>query len=78
MFSFASYFEVMVDLSQVPAATIDPEAPLDAATRELMAPLVATLETAQKQLALVDDELAQLPADGPSGGFFRDKQPIPW
>jgi len=36
------------------------EAPLDAATRELMAPLVATLETAQKQLALVDDELAQL------------------
>lgn len=22
--------------------------------------------------------LAQLPADGPSGGFFRDKKPIPW
>jgi NAD(P)-dependent dehydrogenase (short-subunit alcohol dehydrogenase family) len=22
--------------------------------------------------------LATLPADGPTGGFFRDKQPIPW
>ena len=22
--------------------------------------------------------LAQLPEDGPSGGFFRDRRPIPW
>jgi NAD(P)-dependent dehydrogenase (short-subunit alcohol dehydrogenase family) len=22
--------------------------------------------------------LATLPDDGPTGGFFRDKQPIPW
>jgi hypothetical protein len=22
--------------------------------------------------------LATLPADGPTGGFFRDRQPIPW
>ena len=22
--------------------------------------------------------LATLPEDGPSGGFFRDRQPIPW
>ena len=22
--------------------------------------------------------LATLPDDGPSGGFFRDRQPIPW
>ncbi len=22
--------------------------------------------------------LATLPRDGPTGGFFRDKQPIPW
>lgn len=35
-------------------------APLDEATRELIAPLVATLEVGQKQLALVDDELAQI------------------
>jgi hypothetical protein len=22
--------------------------------------------------------LATLPADGPTGGFFRDREPIPW
>jgi hypothetical protein len=22
--------------------------------------------------------LATLPGDGPSGGFFRDREPIPW
>jgi hypothetical protein len=22
--------------------------------------------------------LATLPGDGPSGGFFRDRKPIPW
>ena len=22
--------------------------------------------------------LAALPPDGPNGGFFRDRQPIPW
>jgi hypothetical protein len=22
--------------------------------------------------------LATLPADGPNGGFFRDREPIPW
>ncbi|MBV9946550.1 MAG: IS110 family transposase [Myxococcales bacterium] len=35
------------------------EAPLDASTRRLMGPLVATLTVAQEQLALVDTEVAQ-------------------
>lgn len=35
-------------------------APLDEATRELIAPLVATLKLGQEQLALIDDELAQV------------------
>jgi transposase len=35
-------------------------APLDAATRALVAPLVATLKSAQEQLVLVDNELAQI------------------
>ena len=35
-------------------------APLDEATRKLMAPLVATLKVGQEQLALVDDELVQI------------------
>jgi transposase len=35
-------------------------APLDAATRALMAPIVATLTTANEQIALVEDELAQM------------------
>jgi transposase len=36
---------------------------LNVATRQLMAPLVATLKTAQEQLDLVDHELAQLAKD---------------
>ena len=35
-------------------------APLDAATRALVAPIVATLTTANEQIALVEDELAQM------------------
>ena len=35
-------------------------APLDAATRALMAPIVATLTTANEQIVLVEDELAQM------------------
>jgi transposase len=37
-----------------------PAAPLDDDTRALMTPLVATLTTAQEQIALVDAELAQI------------------
>lgn len=40
-------------------------AALDAATRSLMAPLVATLKTAQEQLVLVDNELAQIAKQDP-------------
>jgi len=40
-------------------------APLDAATRALMAPLVATLKTAQAQIALVEDDLAKLAKKDP-------------
>jgi transposase len=36
------------------------EAPLDAATRKLIAPLVATLATAEEQIASVDAELAKM------------------
>jgi transposase len=41
------------------------EAPLDKATRALMAPLVATLTVAQEQLAAVDKEIAQVAKDDP-------------
>jgi transposase len=40
-------------------------APLDAATRALMAPLVATLKTAQEQITLVEDELVKLAKKDP-------------
>lgn len=36
------------------------QAPLDQATRALMAPLIATLTVAQQQLALVDQEIAEI------------------
>jgi transposase len=41
------------------------EAPLDPATRALMAPLVATLTVAQEQLAAVDKDIAQLAKGDP-------------
>jgi transposase len=41
------------------------EAPLDQATRALMAPLVATLTVAQQQLAAVDQEIAQVAKEDP-------------
>jgi transposase len=41
------------------------EAPLDRATRTLMAPLVATLTVAQEQLAAVDKEIAQVAKGDP-------------
>jgi transposase len=41
------------------------QAPLDKATRALMAPLVATLKVAQEQLAQVDAEIAQVAKKDP-------------
>jgi len=41
------------------------EAPIDKATRALMAPLVATLTVAQEQLAAVDKEIAQVAKGDP-------------
>lgn len=44
-------------------------APLDAVTRALIAPLVATLQIAEEQLAVVEDELAQVAKQDPIIGL---------